>query len=234
MNSEKKIHPSLVKAYRKTLYCSFIDGEIIQLEVGKVCNNLATLLKQRNISTASFLTAYNPFSNSLTFSENEKLQNQLIDDVKSLGLHYFDGEGRDLDEKWQTEKSILVLGISQQQSEILADRYSQNAFVWINTADAFVSLKLRYGLGEVNPEDIQNWINSLPSDLSITAKKLSNEDILWMMSVSEDELKHWLNSEGWDLNKLWPLSRPDGTAMGVGTELDRMFKLVAAGVQKII
>ena len=234
MNSEKKIHPSLVKAYRKTLYCSFIDGEIVQLEVGKVSNNLAILLKQRNISTASFLTAYNPFSNSLTFSENEKLQNQLIDDVKSLGLHYFDGEGRDLDEKWQTEKSILVLGISQQQSEILADRYSQNAFVWINTADAFVSLKLRYGLGEVNPEDIQNWINSLPSDLSITAKKLSNEDILWMMSVSEDELKHWLNSEGWDLNKLWPLSRPDGTAMGVGTELDRMFKLVAAGVQKII
>jgi hypothetical protein len=234
MNSEKKIHPSLVKAYRKTLYCSFIDGEIVQLEVGKVCNNLAIQLKQRNISTASFLTAYNPFSNSLIFSENEKLQNQLIDDVKSLGLHYFDGEGRDLDGKWQTEKSILILGISQQQSEILADRYSQNAFVWINTADAFVSLKLRYGLGEVNSEDIQNWINALPSDLSITAKKLSNEDILWMMSVTEDELKHWLNSEGWDLNKLWPLSRPDGTAMGVGTELDRMFKLVAAGVQRII
>jgi hypothetical protein len=57
MNSEKKIHPSLVKAYRKTLYCSFIDGDTVQLEVGKVCNNLAILLKQRNISTASFLTA---------------------------------------------------------------------------------------------------------------------------------------------------------------------------------
>ena len=97
-----------------------------------------------------------------------------------------------------------------------------------------MSLKLRYGLGEVNPEDIQEWINTLPSDLSMAAKKLSNEDILWMMSVSEDELKHWLNSENWDLNKLWPLSRPDGTAMGVGTELDRMFKLVAAGVQRII
>jgi len=234
MNSEKKIHPSLVKAYRKTAYCSFIDGQTLELEVGKVCNNLAILLKERNVSTASFLTACNPFSKLLTLAENMKLQSQLIDDVKNLGLDYFDGEGRDPDGKWQPEKSILVLGISQQQSEILVDRYSQNAFVWINTADAFVSLKLRYGLGEVNPEDIQKWINTLQIDLSMAAQKLSYEDILWMMSVSADELKHWLDPDSWDLNKSWPISKPDGTAMGVGTELDRMFKLVAAGMQKCV
>ncbi len=53
------------------------------------------------------------------------------------------------------------------------------------------------------------------------------------MSTPALEQAHWLAPEQWDLNKIWPLARPDGTAMGIGTEMDRMFKLIAAGIQKV-
>ena len=52
------------------------------------------------------------------------------------------------------------------------------------------------------------------------------------MSVPEQEVEHWLNRETWNLNAPWPLARPDGSAMGVGTELDRVFRLIQAGVQR--
>ena len=55
-----------------------------------------------------------------------------------------------------------------------------------------------------------------------------------MISVSELEQKHWLDSESWDLNELWPIAKPDGSSMGIGTELDRIFKLIAAGQSQIV
>ena len=54
------------------------------------------------------------------------------------------------------------------------------------------------------------------------------------MSVTNSEQKHWLDTDSWDLNKVWPLAKPDGSAMGIGTELDRVFKLIAAGQSQII
>ena len=49
------------------------------------------------------------------------------------------------------------------------------------------------------------------------------------MTVSEGEQAHWLSPTDWDLNKPWPLAKPDGSSMGIGTELDRIFKIIAAG-----
>lgn len=36
------------------------------------------------------------------------------------------------------------------------------------------------------------------------------------------------------MNKAWPLARHDGIAMGVGTEMDRMFKLIADGFEDLL
>jgi len=53
------------------------------------------------------------------------------------------------------------------------------------------------------------------------------------MTVSEGEREHWLFPQYWDLNKPWPLATPDGTAISAGTEMDRMFKLTASGLEKL-
>ena len=234
MTNQRTVHPNLVREYRKTLYCSNVKGIDIKLEVGKVNKELSNILKDKNLTTAAFLTAYNPYSEIKSVSENEKSQIDLEEDIKNLGPEFYDGDGHDPDGIWSPEKSILILGISQQQAEILSDKYRQNAFIWLNTVDALVSLRLRVSLENLDNLEIEQWLTKVAPNLRFEIENLSKEELTWLMTVSESELNHWLKPSQWDLNQAWPLSKPDGSTMGVGTELDRMFKLVAAGLQRIV
>ena len=108
-------------------------------------------MKIRGVTSAAFLTAFNPYSVLLTAEENLHNQHSLISDIHSLGLTSIAGEGSDSSNLWPSEPSVLALGISLQSAELLADRYGQNAFLWISSDDGFVSLNLRYpGGGRIN------------------------------------------------------------------------------------
>ena len=120
-----------------------------------------------------------------------------------------------------------------QDAEILADEFGQNAFIWINNSDGFVSLRLRFEIGVLSNKELEDWLDSLSSPFKDFAQNLSLHEQSLILSTPIYEQEHWLNPNCWDLNKPWPLARPDGTAMGIGTELDRIFKLIAAGIQKI-
>ena len=134
----------LVKAYCEADYAIHIaDGDIV-LRVGEANPGLATLMRSYEVTTAAYLTAFNPFSAVSSSQENELNQSALIANIYSLGLKYVLGEGRDVANLWASEASILALGISFKSTELLADRYKQNAFLWISSGDGFVSLNLRY------------------------------------------------------------------------------------------
>lgn len=233
MSAKRTVHPQLVRAYREAIY--IVNGEdlAIRLKVGEVNKVLANLMHSRRVVTAAVLTAYNPYSEVKSAEENERSQSNLLDKLKQKSTHCMSAIGTDAKGEWEPEPSILALGISLQDAESLADEYGQNAFIWINNADGFVSLHLRFDIGMPTADDLALWIDELPASLKGYAGKLSISEQALIMSVPAKEQAHWLNPEEWDLNQTWPLARPDGTAMGVGTELDRMFKLVAAGVQRI-
>ena len=72
----------------------------------------------------------------------------------------------------------------------------------------------------------------MPQGLQDFARQKPYSELAWIMSAPVQEIHHWLNNESWDLNTPWPLARPDGSAMGVGTELDRVFRLIHAGVRR--
>ncbi len=138
------ISPELVKAYCEADYViHFADRDIV-LRVGKANPELATLMRSYEVTTAAYLTAFNPFSSVASSQENALNQSALIADIQSLGVKYVLGEGRDTANLWSSEASALALGISFQSAELLAERYQQNAFLWISSEDAFVSLNLRY------------------------------------------------------------------------------------------
>jgi hypothetical protein len=138
------IPPELVKAYCEADYVVHIADQDIVLRVGKSSPELASLMRGYEVNSAAYLTAFNPFSVVSSSQENELNQSALIADVYSLGLKCVLGEGRDIANLWASEPSALVLGISFQSAELLAERYKQNAFLWISSEDAFVSLNLRY------------------------------------------------------------------------------------------
>jgi len=233
MITTKTVHPNLVRAYREAIYTVNEGDDAIALKVGEVNHALARLMHVHKATTAAIITAYNPYSETQPSAENERMQAALVAALKPKSIACFDAIGRDPEGNWDPEPSTLALGISLVDAEQLADQFGQNAFIWINTADAFVSLRLRFAIGEPMQEEIQDWIATLPESMQAAAQARTIKEQALLMSVPRIEQLHWLNPHGWDLNQVWPLACPDGSAMGIGTEMDRMFKLIAAGIQKV-
>jgi len=227
------ISPTLIRTYREAKFV-VEDIKPITFKVGECNLNLAALLKKHKVFTAAFITAFNPYSNVLSVEENLKSQGHLLEDISRLGLETVVGYGQDVAREWPKETSLLVLGITEAQAETLADRHSQNGFIWIGSGDALPMLRLRHPIAVPTNSEIINWISCLPTNVSATAKLLSPLEQAWLMSTPESEQLHWLDPNSWDLNRVWPLAKPDGSAMGIGTELDRIFKLIAAGQSQII
>jgi hypothetical protein len=226
------ISPNLIRAYREAKFVVESNTPITLL-VGKCNKDLSALLSDHKKSTAAFITAFNPYSRVQTEQENLEAQNKLLIDIKKLGFKAINGYGQDIEEEWPREDSTLIIGITESQAEALADKYSQNAFIWIGSTDAFPALRLRYPIALPTDDELAKWLKKLPSNLALKANELSQLDQAWLMSTSDREQQHWLDTDSWDLNRPWPLAKPDGSAMGIGTELDRMFKLIAAGQSQI-
>jgi hypothetical protein len=229
----KTVHPNLVRAYREAIYIVNEGDDAIALKVGEVSHALAALMRVHKAQTAAIITAYNPYSEIQPSAENERMQAALVAELKAMAVVCFDAIGSDPEGEWEPEASTLALGINLVDAERLADQFGQNAFIWINTIDAFVSLRLRFEIGTPNSEEVQAWIQGLPEPLQGNAQARSINEQALIMSVPRIEQLHWLNPHGWDLNQAWPLACPDGSAMGIGSEMDRMFKLIAAGIQKV-
>lgn len=233
MTINRTIHPTLIRAYREAKYVvQYLEP--IELRIGWANENLKGLLEVFDATTAAFITAFNPYSEVLSDEGNEQAQNQLRLDIENLGCEGVLGYGQDVAEEWPREQSFLAVGITESQAEALADKYGQNGYVWIGSTDALPVLRLRYPIGLPTAGDFAQWLSSLPVNQAAKARVLSSLDQAWLMSVSEAEQAHWLDPESWDLNNPWPLAKPDGSAMGIGTELDRVFKLIAAGQSQIV
>ena len=223
------VHPFLIKAYREARYVVDQSADPLVLSVGRACVGLRSLMSGYGVTTAAVLTAFNPGSVVCSDGANFSAQAELVKWLDEHGYVMFDARGEDSAGVWPSEASVLVLGIPQHMAEQVADRFGQNAFLWVGTPDSFVSLKLRKGLLNPSQDEITQWIESLPMIHRGAVSCFKPIDLAWMMSVNEKELMHWLYPQQWDLNEPWPLAKPDGSAMGVGTELDRMFRIVAAG-----
>jgi hypothetical protein len=232
-NEKRTVHPLLVRAYREAIYIVNEGDEAISLKVGEASHELTKLMGLHKAQTAAVLTAYNPYSELKSREENEFSQARLKNVLSHKSISCINAIGTDAKGVWDPEPSTFALDISLQDAEILADEFGQNAFIWINNSDGFVSLRLRFEIGVLSNKELEDWLDSLSSPFKDFAQNLSLHEQSLILSTPIYEQEHWLNPNCWDLNKPWPLARPDGTAMGIGTELDRIFKLIAAGIQKI-
>ena len=143
------IASDLVKAYRDATYIIHGEDGDIWLRADQPSLELISLMKRYGAKSAAFITAFIPNSIFATAEANAHNHIALVKDINSLGLESIAGEGRDPLKIWPSEPSVLVLGISHQSAELLAGRYGQNAFLWIECADGLVSLNLRYPVREL-------------------------------------------------------------------------------------
>lgn len=116
----------LLKAYKSTTYQVFKPN--ISFKIGETSKELDSLLRSHINHTCCFITAYNPFSESLSESENQLRQSELKKDLSSYKV--FEGAGVPADDKWSPEPSFLVMGIDKNEAIRLAKKHEQNAIVF--------------------------------------------------------------------------------------------------------
>jgi hypothetical protein len=122
------ISQELVDAYTATNYV-VESHPTFTLKVGTHSEELASLYAGTGVNTACFITAYNPFSVLLTTPHNVARQAELLNDLDALKLKFFFGYGQGNDSDWK-EPSVLIFGITYDDSIELAVKHEQNAFIW--------------------------------------------------------------------------------------------------------
>ena len=128
-----KLEPDLIAAYKNTSFQANVGNEAITLIAGQKCRALQAVFEQHNVTSACYITAFNPFGRLLRKQENEARNAQLLAELASL-YTVFEGVGVDPNGEWEGEPSFLALGISKDASLALAEAWEQNAVVFIDTA----------------------------------------------------------------------------------------------------
>ncbi len=129
----------LIDAYASTKFV--VESQpTFTLRVGNRSEALANLYVKTGVNTACFITAYNPFSVLLTLPHNVARQAELLKNILDLKLKFVFGFGQSDDSDWR-EASVLVLGITYEESMKLAVKHEQNAFIWCDeTATPMLTL----------------------------------------------------------------------------------------------
>ena len=125
----------LVQAYRATDYRVHAT-EPFALRIGSTCAACDALLDTHSVTTAAYLTAWNPYSKALSDAANAGAQAKLAAELTDVSVSVLSGEGVGETGDWPPEPSLFALGISRENATCLAQKYQQNAFVWIERGNA--------------------------------------------------------------------------------------------------
>lgn len=121
--------PDLLQAFAETHYIVHHEPPFT-MHIAQPCSELKALMAEDNALGAAFITAWNPFSQTLPAKENQDLQNELKANIKKRGLICIDGIGKHPSNNWPGEFSVLVLSLDLEAAKSLARHYEQHAFVW--------------------------------------------------------------------------------------------------------
>jgi hypothetical protein len=124
----------LLAAYRATRYRVAAPGRDLLLRVDRYDEQLAKLLREAWVDSAALITAWNPRSQRQEEARNRALQEQLVRELEAAGHPCLPGRNEaPLEESvdWN-EDSVLALDISLDQARVIAARYGQHAFLWID------------------------------------------------------------------------------------------------------
>ena len=124
------VSDELREAYLSTHFHVF-GPSLFTLRIGEPSQKIASLYLDHKISSAAFLTAWNPHSELTSLRVNERAQRLLEKKLYELSITVFHGFGEDASGKWPGEQSALALGISRDAAKQVGKEFRQNAIVWI-------------------------------------------------------------------------------------------------------
>jgi hypothetical protein len=124
------LRPEVLESYRKALYVVFGAPELV-IRIGEPNNVLDAIMDEEGADTAAYLTAANPGGELQEKRANELSCTALHQMLADAGYSCYLGEGRDPEGDWPAEPSVLAVGISRHEAEVIGRSYEQNAIVFI-------------------------------------------------------------------------------------------------------
>lgn len=125
-----KIPPELIAAYEATHYVVEAPDGPFTLIIGEAQPRLQAIYRAHDAQSAAFLTAWNPFSERATASDNRAWQAELEQRAEALAIDQIRSRGIGSSDDWEPEDSTLIIGISLSDATALGRAFRQNAFVW--------------------------------------------------------------------------------------------------------
>ena len=123
------IDPATRQAYLETHY--LVHGDTpLALQIGIANPSLTALYKTQCAGSCAFITACNPWGQSLDAAANAKRQSALATDLQQHGLTFVEGIGQHPSNHWPGEASFLVWDLSLEAAKALGIAHEQNAIVW--------------------------------------------------------------------------------------------------------
>ena len=134
----------LVLAYRATDYVAHSGSRVFIIRIGHHSLVIDGLFTRMNAKSGAFITAWNPFSKSLSLGASEFWNRDLKRYLIVRGFSFVDGEGRGRDGEWPPEPSIFAFGISRTEASAIGRRYRQNAIVYVRLGRPAELVMLRW------------------------------------------------------------------------------------------
>ena len=117
-------------AYLSTTYRAFIDDENqLDIIVGQANHALDQLLSSRGADSYAFITAWNPFSKTVSEEQNHTANEALKSELGQYSVYEGIGIPKQ-PSKWEGEQSFLILGINRDEATRLGTKYEQNAIIY--------------------------------------------------------------------------------------------------------
>lgn len=123
------IPSDLVEAYVATDF-TVLEPCPFTLRVGRRSTELAKVYTRMAVSSAGYLTAWNPYSATTSAQENATAQQSLIRSLSIEGYPTLKALGVDPSGAWPGEDSVLVPGLGLERAKSFGIEFGQNAIVW--------------------------------------------------------------------------------------------------------
>ena len=137
----------LIEIYKKAKYIVMINSVVYRLRIGRNNPEIDKILDLYGVNCAYFITPENPFSQSLSETENKLRHQRFVDFLKKNKLQYIDGYGTDEEERWEKEYSYLIFCEQTDLMHNLAANFGQKGFLKVskNTPVSLLTLEsMRY------------------------------------------------------------------------------------------
>jgi len=121
---------NLIAAYQNTHYKVLDANKDFELKVNQKSAALHNLYQKHGMNSATFISAYNPYSQINSPELNAKAHTGLCEILSATSYINYQGLGIDPTGKWEYEKSLLLIGISFGDACQLGVDFQQNAILF--------------------------------------------------------------------------------------------------------